>query len=104
MSTLAIWLLIGLLALSTVISRSVIPLFFPNIMLPPWLEKGLVYAPISALAAVVVPEVVLNQGAVDLSWHNPQLIAAIGGVACFFLVRHILVTVFVGMLLLVLLR
>lgn len=52
----------GLAAVS-VLTRSFFFLRQSSMAMPPWVEKGLRYAPLAALAAVVAPEVVLTQGA-----------------------------------------
>ena len=52
--------------------------------LPPWAQRGLQYAPIAALAAVVMPEVVMTQGRLVASWQDARLFAAAAGVAAFY--------------------
>ena len=52
--------------------------------LPHWAQRGLQYAPIAALAAVVVPEVVMVQGQLIGTWQDARLYAALVGAAYFF--------------------
>ena len=52
--------------------------------LPHWAQRGLRYAPIAALAAVVVPEVVMTQGHLIGSWQDARLFSVAAGVAWFF--------------------
>ncbi|MFO1330677.1 MAG: AzlD domain-containing protein, partial [Rubrivivax sp.] len=47
--------------------------------LPAWLRKGLRYAPLAALTAVVVPEVVTTQGVLITTWKDARLFAALAG-------------------------
>jgi branched-subunit amino acid transport protein len=41
--------------------------------LPAWLELGLKVAPLAALAAVIVPEVVMTQGELIHTWQDARL-------------------------------
>lgn len=52
--------------------------------LPSWAQRGLKYAPIAALAAVVVPEVVMVQGELISTWQDARIYAAMVGAAYFF--------------------
>jgi branched-subunit amino acid transport protein len=55
--------------------------------LPHWAQRGLQYAPIAALAAVVVPEVVMVQGQLIGHWQDARIYAALVGAVYFFLRR-----------------
>ena len=66
--------------------------------LPDWLRKGLRYAPLAALTAVVAPEVVLTQGQLIDSVKDARLYAATAGALWFFLRRDILGTIVAGMI------
>ncbi len=65
--------------------------------LPLWAERGLQYAPIAALAAVVAPEVVMTQGQLIDTWQDARLFAAAAGVAWFFWRGGVLGTIVCGM-------
>ncbi len=70
--------------------------------LPHWARRGLQYAPIAALAAVIVPEIVMTQGHLIGSWQDARLFAAATG-SCWFFWRRgtgqaVLGTIIVGML------
>lgn len=52
--------------------------------LPYWAQRGLKYAPIAALAAVVVPEVVMVQGELISTWQDARIYATSVGAAYFF--------------------
>ena len=53
------------LAVITVVSRGFF--LFPEreVPIPDWLQRGLKVAPLAALAAVIVPEIVMTQGHLD---------------------------------------
>ena len=65
--------------------------------LPVWVERGLHYAPIAALAAVVAPEVFLHDGAILTTWQNARLLAAVAGLAVYYWRRDVLWTIAAGM-------
>ena len=65
--------------------------------LPKWALRGLQYAPIAALAAVVVPEVVMSQGALISTVWDARIFAALAGLAWFVWQRSVLGTILAGM-------
>ncbi len=65
--------------------------------LPPWADQALHYAPVAALAAVVVPEVVMTGGQLVSTWQDARLFAAAAGVVLFFWRRSVVVTLVGGM-------
>lgn len=65
--------------------------------LPHWAQRGLQYAPIAALSAVVVPEVVMSQGQLVQTWMDARLFAAAAGAAWFFWRKGVLGTIVTGM-------
>ncbi len=64
--------------------------------LPEWLTRGLRYAPLAALAAIIAPEVLLTDGALINSWRDPRLLAVAAGTAYFWWRRGIFGTIVVG--------
>ncbi len=96
-------IVLGLTVL-TVVTRGFFFISEREIPIPDWLRQGLRYAPLAALAAVVVPEVVLLQGQVIDTWQDARLFAAAAGAAWFWRRRGILGTIVVGMAVLLPLR
>lgn len=90
-------LTIVLLGAITVITRSFFFISSKPWTLPLWAQRGLQYAPIAALAAVVVPEIVVSQGALVTTWQDARLFSAAAGAAWFFWRRGVLGTIVVGM-------
>ena len=72
--------------------------------IPEWLRQGLRYAPLAALAAVVLPEVLMTQGRLISHWQDARIFAALAGTAYFLWRRDILGTIITGMLVLLPLR
>ncbi len=86
------------LAVVTVITRSFFFISSSDWKLPGWAERGLQYAPIAALAAVVFPEVLMTQGHLVPTWLDARIFGAIAGVAVFWWKRNTLLTILAGML------
>lgn len=104
MSQTDAWLTIAGLALITMISRAFF--FFPKRepKLPPGIKRGLRYAPLAALAAVVVPEVVMQQGQLLQTWQDARLFAAAASAAYYVWRREMLGTIVTGMAVLLTLK
>ncbi len=85
------------LAVVTVITRGFFVFSSRPWRLPSWAERGLQYAPIAALTAVVVPEVVMTQGHLIATWQDARIFGAAAGMAMFFWRRNTLLTIVVGM-------
>jgi branched-subunit amino acid transport protein len=85
------------LAVVTVRARGFFLFSNRNWTLPHWAQRGLQYAPIAALAAVVVPEVVMVQGALVDTWRDARLYAAVVGALAFFWRKDVLFTIIAGM-------
>ena len=92
--TLAI--IVGL-ALVTVLTRSFFFISSKSWHLPHWAQRGLQYAPIAALSAVVVPEIITVQGVLVSTWQDARLFAAVTGVAAYYWRRNVLITILGGM-------
>ena len=103
-STLEGVLIVLGLTLLTVVTRGFFFLTEREIPIPEWLTQGLRYAPLAALAAVVVPEVVMQDGLLIHTWQDARLFAAAAGAAWYAWRRSILGTILMGMAVLLPLR
>jgi branched-subunit amino acid transport protein len=94
-----IWTLAVIVGLAcvTVIARSFFFISSKPWSLPHWAQRGLQYAPIAALSAVVVPEVVMLQGDFTPSLHDARVYAAIAGAMAYFWRKNVLITILLGM-------
>jgi branched-subunit amino acid transport protein len=94
----------GLTAI-TVATRSFFFLSERELVLPDWVKRGLRYAPLAALAAVVVPEILMSHGRlVAEPWFDARFHAAAAATAYYFWRRGILGTILTGMAVLLALR
>ena len=87
--------IVGLAAI-TLLTRGFFLLPEREIPLPGWLRQGLRYAPLAAMAAVVVPEIVMTNGHLIGGWKDARLFAAAVGAGTYFWSRSILGTIVVG--------
>ena len=93
------WALVTIagMTLITALTRSLFFLSNRSWQLPVWVANGFKYAPIAALAAVVVPEIVVDAGHLVSSWKDARLTAAVFAVAWYFWRRSLLGTILAGM-------
>jgi branched-subunit amino acid transport protein len=85
------------MALLTIVTRCFFFLSSHPWPMPAWLQRGLHYAPIAALAAVIVPEMVTTQGQLITTWQDARLFAVAAGVAWYYWKRGMLGTIIAGM-------
>ncbi|MEN9712990.1 MAG: hypothetical protein RLY90_1251 [Pseudomonadota bacterium] len=88
--------IVGLAAV-TVLTRGFFLMSNQTWQLPKWAQRGLQYAPIAALSAVVIPEIVMSHGELIGTWQDARLFAAIAGVVAYQTTRNVLLTIVVGM-------
>lgn len=85
------------LVLATFLTRSTLLLFGSSLLLPPALEAALRYAPACALAAIIVPDLLLQNGVPAWTPDNHRLLAGIAGAAIFVAFRNTFATIIGGM-------
>ncbi|MES2280377.1 MAG: AzlD domain-containing protein [Pseudomonadota bacterium] len=81
----------------TVITRSFFFISSKPWKLPGWAQRGLHYAPIAALSAVIIPEVVMTQGHLISTWQDARLFGLAAGIAWFYWRKGVLGTILAGM-------
>lgn len=85
------------LAVITVVSRSFFMLPERELPLPDWLKRGLKYAPLAALTAVIAPEILMTQGELINTFMDARIPAVLCATAYYFWRRGILGTIVIGM-------
>jgi branched-subunit amino acid transport protein len=89
------------LVVISVLTRSFFFLSSNQWELPSWAERGLQYAPIAALAAVIAPEIVMTQGQLISTLKDARLFGVAAGLLYFFARRasgqSVLGTIVAGM-------
>ncbi|MEC4718849.1 AzlD domain-containing protein [Noviherbaspirillum sp. CPCC 100848] len=70
-------MILGMAAVTVAIKATIFVLG-GRVAFPPWLQQALGFVPVTVLTAIIVPMVLAPHGeGLELSWRNPQLIAAI---------------------------
>ena len=85
------------LAVITVVARAFFMIPEREMPLPSWLKRGLKYAPLAALTAVIAPEILMTQGALIDTFMDARLPAVLAASIYYFWRRGILGTIVVGM-------
>jgi branched-subunit amino acid transport protein len=92
------------MAIVTLVCRAFFVYSDQELPMPQWLRKGLHYAPIAALAAVVAPELVLTQGQLIDTWRDPRVFGACAGLAFYAWRRSLFGTIVCGTAVMLVLR
>jgi branched-subunit amino acid transport protein len=90
-------LIVGLSAV-TVATRSLFMVVGDRFRLPRRLQQGLRHAPVCALVALIVPQVLTNAAGLDLSAFNPRLGATVVAAAVMYYRRDMLAAMCAGIL------
>ena len=85
------------LAVITLVTRAFFMIPDKELPMPEWLKRGLRYAPLAALAAVIAPEMVMSNGKLIATLVDARLPALVCATAYFWWKRGILGTIVVGM-------
>lgn len=85
------------LAVITLVTRAFFMVPERELPMPEWFKRGLRYAPLAALAAVIAPEIVMSNGQLISTLLDARLPALVCATAYFWWKRAILGTIVVGM-------
>ncbi len=91
-----IWAAIIGVSLTTLLTRGSFILLGARVRLPQIIDRALGFAPACALAAIVVPDLVLVHDTLKLAG-NPRLLAAVAAAICFITSRSMILTIVCGM-------
>lgn len=90
-------LMIGGMAIATFSIRYLMFGASSRITLSPALLNALHYLPPVILTAIVVPEVLLSEGTLEISYLNARLVGAIAAIIVSKLTQNLLLTIVLGM-------
>lgn len=101
-----VWLIVAIFGLGavTAITRSFFLLTPAAFEFSPLIQRALRYAPTCAIMAVIAPSILMQNHAVDFSWHNKALIATLIASAVFVWKQNLLLMIAVGMAVFTVLR
>ncbi len=86
------------MAVITVLIKAVIFILGERVTFSPLARQALGFVPVTVLTAIIVPMVLAPHGAgLELTWRNPQLVAAILAVLVCATTRHQLLTIGAGL-------
>ncbi|RKP54674.1 AzlD domain-containing protein [Pararobbsia silviterrae] len=96
-TTSGILMIVGMAIVTYCVKASVL-LLGHRIRFAPIVRTALGFVPVTVLTAIVVPIVIApHHGDAELSWRNPQLVAALGTAIVGFTTRHALATIGFGL-------
>jgi branched-subunit amino acid transport protein len=98
------WIAIAGLAAISAVTRGFFLMSEREVPIPDWLREALRYAPLAALVAVLVPEVVMTDGHLIDTWRDARIYATLTGVCMFWRTRNLLATILAGYAVLLALR
>jgi branched-subunit amino acid transport protein len=94
---MTLWLTIIAMGVITFALRLSLVGALGQITLPPLLVRGLRFVPPAVLMAIIVPELVLPSGQLDLSLGNVRLLAGVLAAVVAWTSKSVILTVVVGM-------
>ena len=94
---MALWLTVIAMGLVTFAIRFSLIGALGKVTLPPLLVRGLRFVPPAVLTAIIVPELVLPGGQLDLSLSNARLLAGALAALVAWRTKNVILTVIVGM-------
>jgi branched-subunit amino acid transport protein len=96
-STSYVVLILGM-ALVTYLIRAAVFVLGEKLAFPPVMRTALSFVPVTVLTAIIVPMTVSPHGnGAELTWRNPQLVAAIVAIGVCFATRRTLLTIAVSL-------
>jgi branched-subunit amino acid transport protein len=91
------WMIVGM-AVVTFIIKAGMFILGGRIAFPPLLQQALGFVPVTVLTAIIVPMVLApHGGGLELTWRNPQLVAAVAAILIAASTRRQLLTIVVGL-------
>ncbi len=94
---MALWLTVIAMGLVTFAIRLSLIGALGQVTLPPLLVRGLRFVPPAVLTAIIVPELVLPDGTLDLSLGNARLLAGALAALVAWRSKNVIFTVIIGM-------
>ncbi|HJV50013.1 MAG TPA: AzlD domain-containing protein [Noviherbaspirillum sp.] len=82
------------MAVVTVFIKAAIFVLGSRAVFPPLVQQALGFVPVTVLTAIITPMVLAPHGKqIELSWHNPQLVASVAAILVCAATRRQLVTI-----------
>jgi branched-subunit amino acid transport protein len=101
---MSIWLVMIAIGVMTYATRLSFILLFGKMDMPRNLRRALRFVPAAVLSAIIFPELLVREGALDLSLGNERLLAGILAFLVAWRTRNAMLTILTGMTALLLLQ
>ncbi len=101
---MSLWLIIFLAGLITFATRLSFIYLLGHVEMPDWFRRSLRFVPVAVLSAITLPELADRNGAIQLSWHNPQLLAGLAAVLVAWRTKNVVLTLLAGVMVLLFLQ
>ena len=92
-----IWITMIAAGLLTFATRLSFIFLMDRIRMPDWFRRGLRFVPVAVLSAIILPELTSPDGALNLSWRNPQLLAGAVAILVAWKTKNVILTIVAGM-------
>ncbi len=94
---MSLWLMMVLAGLATFATRLSFIFLLDRVNVPAWFQRSLRYVPAAVLSAIIVPELVNHNGAMDVSVGNSQLLSGALAALVAWRTKNVMLTIVVGM-------
>lgn len=95
---MSIWLIILLGGLLTFLIRLSFIFLLEHIAVPEWFKRSLRFVPAAVLSAIILPELSAPNGALNISWRNPQLLSGVVAILVAWRTKNVFLTIAVGII------
>ncbi len=92
-----IWVIIFISGIITFLIRLSFIAAFGKLKVPPEVQSALKYVPPAVLSAIVLPDLLMHTGKLDVSLGNTRLLAGVVAILVAWRTRNILLTILLGM-------
>lgn len=96
-ATLNLWLTIVASGIVTFLIRLSFIAVHGRVVMPRWFTRALTFVPVAVLSAITLPEILMQDNALDPSLLNPKLIAGVLAVLVAWRTKNVWATIAVGM-------
>lgn len=94
---MTLWWIFILGGLVTYLTRLSFILLWGKVTIPDLLIRALKFVPPAVLSAIILPELLLREGQINLSWSNARLLAGICAILVAWKTKNSLLTIIIGM-------
>lgn len=94
---MTLWLTISAAGLLTFLTRLSFIAIHGRVELPAWFKESLAFVPVAVLSAIIFPDLMAPEGAVNITPGNVRLVAGLIAVLVAWRTKNVWMTIAVGM-------